>query len=135
MQNAFRNKVIVDIVKEKKNEDLVLVLVDKIKHGEILLNLFIEEGLKVLFIQGKTKNKKQVVEDILQDKYQVIIATKIFNEGIDIPKLKTLIIASGGKSSVKTIQSTGRVLRIFDGKGFVIPAFFTWYVKNAPVGP
>ncbi len=48
--------------------------------------------------------------------HRIIIATSIFDEGIDIPHLETLIIAGGGKSAIKTTQRIGRVLRKFPGK-------------------
>jgi superfamily II DNA or RNA helicase len=40
----------------------------------------------------------------------------MLDEGFDAPIADTLILASAGKSARKAIQSTGRVLRPYDGK-------------------
>lgn len=46
-----------------------------------------------------------------QDGLQAAVATTIFDEGIDIPNLRQLILAYGGKSLIKVDQRTGRSLR------------------------
>ncbi len=45
-----------------------------------------------------------------------IIASRIFDIGIDLPSLSGLVVASGGKSSVRALQRIGRVIRKFPGK-------------------
>ena len=45
----------------------------------------------------------------------VLIGT-VFGEGIDLPRLDTVIMAAGGKSERLVIQRMGRALRPFDGK-------------------
>jgi superfamily II DNA or RNA helicase len=107
INNIERNGEIIKIADESEN---VLVLVDRIEHGEQLLNDLQFLGQDVVFLHGKSKDKFDIDHDI-------IIATSIFDLGVDIPRLKTLILAGGGKSTIKTVQRMGRVLRLFDGKG------------------
>ena len=47
---------------------------------------------------------------------QVLIASKIFDQGIDIPELDALILAGSGKSSGRALQRIGRVIRKSPGK-------------------
>ena len=95
-----------------------LILIEKIEHGEILLKTFnkIKHDKKVIFVNGSSKNRKEIFENINNGKYDIIIASKIYGEGVDIPRLNTLILAGGGKSSIATIQKIGRLLRLFPGK-------------------
>jgi superfamily II DNA or RNA helicase len=44
------------------------------------------------------------------------VASDVFNEGVDIPALRTVVLAAGGKSTVKVLQQIGRALRKSDGK-------------------
>lgn len=46
-----------------------------------------------------------------QDGLQAAVATTIFDEGVDIPNLRQLILAYGGKSLIKVDQRLGRSLR------------------------
>ena len=47
---------------------------------------------------------------------EVLIASKIFDQGIDIPELDALILAGSGKSSARALQRIGRVIRSYPGK-------------------
>jgi superfamily II DNA or RNA helicase len=40
----------------------------------------------------------------------------VFDIGVDIPSLDALIMAGGGKSTVRVLQRIGRVIRPFPGK-------------------
>ena len=41
---------------------------------------------------------------------------KIFHKGIDITTLRSIIVGSGGKSVIDSLQRVGRGMRIADGK-------------------
>jgi superfamily II DNA or RNA helicase len=41
----------------------------------------------------------------------VLVASKIFDQGIDIPELNSLVLAGSGKSSARALQRIGRVIR------------------------
>lgn len=106
--NGIRNLKILMLAKESKG--YTLILVKHIEHGEILMDLLNMHGLDVVFLNGSTKKKDRSID------HRIIIATSIFDEGVDIPRLKNLILAGGGKSAIKTTQRIGRVLRKFPGK-------------------
>jgi superfamily II DNA or RNA helicase len=88
----------------------VLILVNHIEHGNDLFSFLDALGEDVIFLNGGSKKRNEKMD------HRIIIATSIFDEGIDIPHLKHLIIAAGGKSAIRTTQRIGRVLRRFPGK-------------------
>jgi superfamily II DNA or RNA helicase len=49
-----------------------------------------------------------------------VIASSIYDEGVDIPKLRELFLACGGKSAIKIIQRVGRLLRPHPDKNYAI---------------
>jgi len=99
----------------------VLVLVQKIGHGELLEKLALKAGLIVKFLNGKSSSdiRRGAITLLKQNKVDAIIATVIFDEGIDIPEIRTIILAGGGKSPIKNLQRLGRGLRKTDGKNEV----------------
>ena len=121
---VYNDKRNAEIVKQALSYDgKILILVSRIEHGEAILNLL--EGHDVVFLQGNTKDK--------QTTSKIIIATTIFDEGIDLPDREIIILAGGGKSSVTTVQRIGRVLRLFPGKEKAIIIDFIEdckYLKN-----
>jgi len=109
LENIRRNGQVVKIARESKG--YILILVKMIEHGEQLLKYLKFYDEDVVFLHGKSSMKDRV-----DTKHRILIATSIFDEGIDIPHLKHLILAGGGKSAIKATQRIGRVLRKFEGK-------------------
>ena len=54
-----------------------------------------------------------------------VIATTIWNEGINIPTLNVLINCGGGKSEIRAIQTASRSLTAIEGKevGYIVDVF------------
>lgn len=120
VDSVDRNSQIINCAISHVNNQSVLILVDKIEHGTQLVNLIkkLYQELSVVFVNGtiKKKEREEILNNCNKGVYQIIIASKIYTEGINVPRLGTLILASSGKSSVKIVQSIGRVLRLFEGK-------------------
>lgn len=114
VHNEDRNKKIVDIANTELTNGTILILVSRLEHGEILNNMI--KGST--FIHGKLskKKRKEIIDNISNGNIKVVIASTIFDEGIDLPNLQTLILAGGGKSTIKVVQRTGRLLRLFPDK-------------------
>lgn len=118
-ENAIRNSIIIDQIQkllEKKYTPLVLFKI--IKHGEVLLELMLDKGIKCEMLHGNDSLERRTeVKQMLDDgKINLILASTIFDIGIDIPMLNALVLCGGGKSSVRTNQRLGRILRPFNGK-------------------
>jgi len=118
VENEERNELIIKSARKLISQGKkVLVLVVRVSHGEVLLEE-LQKELRVSFLDG-TKNSKtrlQSIQDMKDGKIDVLIASKIFDQGIDIPELDALILAGSGKSSGRALQRIGRVIRKFKGK-------------------
>ena len=99
-----------------------LVLVNRIKCGEILESVVNSLGTKCIYIDGATKSKKRFdeYESIKTENNKCIIATSgIAATGLDIPRLFNLVMLDYSKSFIRTIQSIGRGLRLGKDKNSV----------------
>lgn len=126
--NKFRNSLILKKVKEHKR-DQVLVLVRIIRHGKNLQTLFTKEGVKSEFIWGddEADHRRNSLADFKRRKLKVLISSIILKEGVDIPAIDVLIVASGAKSKITTLQSLGRALRRTKRKTKALIIDFTDY--------
>ncbi len=97
-----------------KNNRIVLVLVQQIAHGKRLASAIPGS----VFLSGKSSKKKRQegINKLRQREISCIISTVIFDEGIDVRPLDTLLLAGQGKSRVRAMQRIGRILRPFEGK-------------------
>ena len=114
VENEERNNKIVEIAKKESKKGMTFITVEKIQHGEILINKLKNEN--AIFVNGSTKNREQLYEDIQNNKYKIIITTRVFDLGVDFRHLYCLIIGNGGKSGIRVIQQVGRALRIHPDK-------------------
>lgn len=118
-----RNKIIVDLVKKHRElGDTVLIIVNKIVHGDLLLNLCQHCNIKAEFVHGTTdSDDREIAKKALDLKdLECVIATAVWKEGISIPSLNVIINAAGGKSEIATLQAIGRGTRVVPGKTEVI---------------
>jgi len=129
VNSEHRNSMIVKLaIKHFLNGDKVLILVREITHGNNLYNMLDSCGVITTFLKGSVSSEareawKKKFED---DDYPnfVLLATTIFDEGVDLPAVNVIIQGTGGKSEVKTIQRTGRGLRKkLDGGGLTVYDF------------
>lgn len=93
---------------------LVLVLVNQIKHGKEIAKMINNS----MFLSGaSTKKKREDGIKSLRNRYiSCIVSTVIFDEGIDIKPLDTVILAGQGKSKTRAMQRIGRIIRPFPNK-------------------
>jgi len=98
---------------KKYADKQVIVLVKDIAHG----NKF-SELLKAPFIHGNTpaKERTEVLQKFKEKQFNLLIASSILKQGVDIPEAEVLILAHGGASYVELMQKVGRVRRPASGK-------------------
>jgi superfamily II DNA or RNA helicase len=122
VENEVRNGLVLEATRTLVDKGYqTLVLFNSLKHGKILHSLF-KQHMKVAILDGSNskEEREQVKEDLLNKKIDCVLASRIFDIGVDIPSLAGLVIACGGKSSVKALQRVGRVIRRYPGKKFAV---------------
>lgn len=130
--NIVRNTMIINNTKELLEKKYTpLVLFKLINHGKILYDMMLEAGIKCQLLYGNDSLEKrgEVKQMLIDGKINVILASTIFDIGIDIPILSALVLAGGGKSSVRGIQRIGRILRQYPGKKTAVIIDFYDQVK------
>lgn len=131
VENDIRNGLVLDAAKTMVEKGYqTLVLFNSLKHGKILYELF-QEHMNCAILDGSNDKdeREKVKKDLMNHKIDCVLASKIFDIGVDIPSLSGLVIACGGKSTVKALQRVGRVIRKYPGKKFAVIIDF---VDQAP---
>lgn len=113
-QDEKRNNLILKILRNCKN-NYTLVLADRVKQL-----YYLQEKLGYgNVIDGKTKKeiREKAIEEIRTGKQKVLFATYgLAKEGLDIPRLDRLILASPHRDKATVIQAVGRIERKFENK-------------------
>jgi len=129
VKNSIRNGMIVDATRMLINKGRkVLILVRYLNHGHELALML--SDIPLYFVNGAVdgETREEVKRSFESGDLKCLIASSVFDIGVDIPKLDALVLAGGGKSTVRTLQRIGRVIRISEGK---IDAFVVDFIDNA----
>jgi superfamily II DNA or RNA helicase len=121
VENEIRNNLIVKLSKELIDKKYTpLLLFKQIKHGDILLEKLEDANIKCAMLYGNdTLDKRnEVKEQLVNKKIHLILASTIFDLGLDLPELNALVLCGGGKSSIRALQRIGRVIRMHGNKKF-----------------
>jgi len=66
------------------------------------------------------KEQKEIIDDFKQGKYNVLIASSVAEEGLDIPSVDTIFFYEPVPSDIRTIQRKGRTGRFNAGQIFIL---------------
>lgn len=123
VDNGRRNKLIQEVTDDLRAlGHTILILVDRLDHGEHLERLLVDS----IFLHGTSgmANRKRGLMDMATGHRPIVIATSIFDEGVDVPAISCLIPARGGKAEHRSIQAVGRGMRPDEGKDRLIVVDF-----------
>ena len=116
VRGAARNRVLVEAA--KRIEKPALLFVKEVKHGRDLTKSLLKNGVKADFVWGShsVDYRNSRIKDVVAGRLDVLVCSVVFQEGIDVPDLRGIIVGSGGKSVIAAIQRVGRGTRIVKGK-------------------
>ena len=114
--SSERNQLIVDKIQQNPARN-VLLLSHRVSHLVTLSNMI--ENPKTFVVHGNvSKNERNTIYDtIRQTQGNVLLATySLAKEGLDIPSLDMLILATPQKDKSTVVQSVGRIERNYENK-------------------
>jgi superfamily II DNA or RNA helicase len=130
IKNKVRNRTIVeeaiDLYSNNKN---VFIAVDEISHLKILQKRLQNKGIEPEVIYGDLSNweREDKIRKVGNHNGSLItIATMAVGQGTDMPYVNAIILASGGRSTIRLIQRIGRGTRKTT-EDFMVIDFFDWY--------
>jgi superfamily II DNA or RNA helicase len=116
VHSARRNALVVEAV--RRSEKPSLVFVQAVEHGQVLMRAFARAGLRAAYVHGAhtTEQREAAIAQLVEGRIDVLVCSVVFQEGVDIPALRSVVIAAGGQSTIAAIQRVGRGLRKSEGK-------------------
>jgi len=115
--NKDRTDLILSYV-EKDIDDGRKVLVYSERRGIIqkLATKLRQDGYRVAYVDGTTKNRETVYEKMRQNKFQVLCAGKVLDAMVNIPNLDCLHLCTPVNKERQVKQIYGRTRRPMEGK-------------------
>jgi len=130
-ESKDRNEFIVNLVAQAPKP--VMVLTSLVRHAQLLYRVVNSQlsSLRVDIVTGVVKGseREEIFNALRNGQVDVLAATTLADEGLDLPPLKSLILTLGGKSKTRTLQRIGRLVRPHPGKTEAI-AYDIWDSAN-----
>jgi superfamily II DNA or RNA helicase len=127
--DSARNKLIVDTIIANKNRTQ-LILSDRIEHIKMLLEKLQATGqVQVEMIIGETnpKRRAEIFEQVKNGETNVLLASSIADEGLDLPILDTLHLTFPTANPDRNMQQMGRIRRPYPNKkDAIVFDYFDW---------
>jgi len=108
--------------------DVVMKIINK--RGIISHRFTMEEGTVSDKKYGNISEREFLLQKFAENKYQVLVAMKCLDEGVDIPPARKVILMASSGNPREYIQRIGRVIRRYPGKEeaiiydiIVVPSF------------
>jgi len=107
-----------------------------ILHADYMAQYFSEQGIKTAAVHSGPEtpyslSRDEAISYLIEGKISVIFAVDIFNEGVDIPELDTVMFLRPTESFTVFLQQLGRGLRKVEGKEYLTVLDFIGNYKRA----
>jgi superfamily II DNA or RNA helicase len=118
--DSWVRKVIKEIINKVSDikEIRALGFCVSIVHAQFMAKRFNEVGIKALAIWSDTddKERQSALKKLVNKDVNVIFSVDLFNEGVDVPSVDTLLLLRPTQSPTLFLQQLGRGLRNYSGK-------------------
>jgi superfamily II DNA or RNA helicase/SOS-response transcriptional repressor LexA len=102
--------------REYKQERTMAFCVSR-SHADFMADYFKKEGIKAVSVHSTSMIRRNVgIDGLNKGSFEVIFSVDLFNEGIDVPNIDTVMMLRPTESKILFLQQLGRGLRKADGK-------------------
>ncbi|MFF8843141.1 DUF3427 domain-containing protein [Streptomyces sp. NPDC015127] len=119
--NDARARLVVQAVRDKVSDPgsmRALGFCVSIAHAHFMADFFRRAGLSAVALSGESprEERRAALAALSSGELQVIFSVDLFNEGLDIPDVDTLLLLRPTSSATVFLQQLGRGLRRSEGK-------------------
>jgi len=89
-----------------------------VRHAEFMAEQFVKHGVRAEAVTGQTSREMRegALRRLKAGETQVVFTVDLFNEGVDVPEIDTVLFLRPTESATLFLQQLGRGLRLVEGK-------------------
>jgi superfamily II DNA or RNA helicase len=133
LRTDMAEKILQEWIKHKQSRTIAFC--SSIRQADFLNHHFQQAGLLSISLNGNTPNEERLAarERLNSGKLDIIFTVDLFNEGVDIPRVDTLLFVRPTESLAVFTQQIGRGLRIAEDKDDCVIIDLIGNYRNADV--
>ena len=137
-----RDLAIIDKYKSMCSGEKTIGFCTSIEHADYMQDVFNQNGIKSIAIHSRSESqlskynndeRKSLLSRFRKGEFDVAFTVNMFNEGVDIPEVSTILMLRPTESLRIFIQQIGRGLRLADGKKHLLVLDFIGNYRNADI--
>lgn len=115
-----RNALVAEFLVKRPELAPMLVYVSRREHAESLAKALGRRGLRAAFVHGdlRTTDRDNVFRDFGEGRCDALVNVNLVSEGVDLPELRSVVMAVPTVSDIRFTQMIGRGCRKTDRKRF-----------------
>ncbi|MCL6587179.1 MAG: DEAD/DEAH box helicase family protein [Anoxybacillus sp.] len=137
LQAQLRTEMAENILRawEKHKQTKTLVFCSSIRQADFLANYFNEQGYRTVSLHSKQVHitRTEAIALLEKGELDAIFTVDLFNEGVDIPAVDTLLFVRPTESLTIFTQQVGRGLRLHPAKQYCVIIDLIGNYRNADV--
>ncbi|WP_042355663.1 DEAD/DEAH box helicase family protein [Bacillus rubiinfantis] len=120
---------------KNKKQTKTLAFCSSIKQANFLSGYFNRHGFRTIDLHSQQMrvSREQAIQQLRDGELEAIFTVDLFNEGVDIPSVDTLLFVRPTESLTVFTQQIGRGLRLFPGKESCVIIDLIGNYRNADV--
>lgn len=103
-----------------------------VAHAHFMANQFNQAGLAAVAVSGETpqSERREALQALGRGDLRIVFSVDLFNEGVDVPSVDTLLLLRPTDSPTVFLQQLGRGLRKQEGKSICAVLDFVGHHRN-----
>ncbi|AXF57990.1 DEAD/DEAH box helicase family protein [Salicibibacter kimchii] len=119
---------------KKRKQTKTVAFCSSIRQANFLSAYFQEKGITAISLTSSSEmSRAQAIAAFTSGKIEIIFTVNLFNEGVDIPAIDTLLFVRPTESLTVFTQQLGRGLRLSEGKEHCVVIDLIGNYRNADV--
>lgn len=119
--NDARTRIVIKELRDKVSEIgtmRALGFCVSVEHAHYMAQRFVEAGILARAVSGETSatDRRDALQALRNREINILFAVDLFNEGLDIPEVDTVLFLRPTESATVFLQQLGRGLRLTRGK-------------------
>lgn len=107
-----------------------VVFLPLIETSRKFCKLLQERGFRAAEVNGESKDRKEILQDFDDGRYNVLCNSMLLTEGWDCPSVDTIVVLRPTKSRSLYQQMVGRGTRLYPGKDHLLLIDFLWLTSR-----
>lgn len=103
-----------------------------VDHARFMTSVFNEAGIPAAAVLGETAGHERTgaIADLREGRIKAIFTVDVFNEGVDVPAINTILFLRPTESATVFLQQLGRGLRTAEGKAVLTALDFVGHQRT-----